>query len=57
MPPDDVSHTCSNVLAVQSPSPEGVDLGVELLADPAHLVFGDAVDAQRLGEVVDRPGC
>ena len=43
-------------LAVQAPGPEGVDLGVELLADPADLVFGDAVDAQRLGEVVDRPG-
>ena len=42
-------------LAIEAPSPEGVDLGVELFADPADLVLGDALDAQRLGEVVDRP--
>jgi len=43
-------------LAVEAPGAEGVDLGVELLADAADLVFGDALDAQRLGQVVDRPG-
>ena len=33
-----------------------MDLGVELFADAADLVLGDALDAQRFGEVVDRPG-
>jgi len=42
-------------LAVEAPSPERVDLGIELFADPADLVLGDTLDAQRFGEVVDRP--
>jgi len=33
-----------------------VDLGVELLADPADLVLGDALQPQRLGQGVDGPG-
>jgi hypothetical protein len=41
-------------LAVQTSRAEGVDLGVELLADTTDLVFGDALDAERLGQVVDR---
>src|SRR5713226_2922391 len=32
-----------------------MDLGIELFADAADLVLGDALDAERLGEVVDRP--
>ena len=42
-------------LAIEAPGAEGVDLSVELLADPADLVLGDAFDAERLGEVVDCP--
>jgi hypothetical protein len=42
-------------LAIEAPGAEGMDLGVELCADPADLVLGDALDAESLGEVVDRP--
>jgi hypothetical protein len=44
------------VLAVEGPAPKGVDLGVQLLADPAHLVLRDALDAERLGKGVDVAG-
>ena len=32
-----------------------MDLGIQLFADPADLVFGDALNPQRLRQVVDRP--
>ena len=42
-------------LAIEPSRAEGMDLGVELFADAADLVLGDALNAQCLGEVVDRP--
>jgi len=41
-------------LAVEAPSAEGVNLGVELLANATDLVLGDALDAECFGEIVDR---
>jgi hypothetical protein len=43
------------VLGVQSAGPEGGHLAVELLAVPADLVLGDALQAERFGQAVDRP--
>jgi hypothetical protein len=43
-------------LAIQASGAEGMDLGVELFADPADLVLGDALDPERFGEVVDGSG-
>ena len=36
-------------LTVEPSRAEGMDLRVELVADPADLVLGDALDAERLG--------
>ena len=41
------------VLAVETPAAEGLDLSIELAADPAHLILGDALDPQCLGELID----
>jgi len=44
------------VLGVEAASAEGRHLTVQLLADTADLILGDALQAERLGEAVDRPG-
>jgi hypothetical protein len=44
------------VVTIQAPRAEGVDLAVELFADPADLILGDALETERVGEVVNGPG-
>src|SRR5712691_6047468 len=44
------------IVAAQRSGAEGVHLAIELLADPAHLVFADAIQAERLSERVDVAG-
>lgn len=41
------------VCAIEPARPEGLHLGVELAADAAHLILGDALEAERFGELVD----
>ena len=50
-------NTYGNDGVVQRPAAERLHLLVQAGADPAHLRLGDArLDAQRLDQVVDRPG-